>query len=133
MDSLTKLYCLIDDFCRVFEPAWERHLLAMGAKRRQRPSLLSLAEWMTLAILVPSVALPPVQEFLPGLCLPPSAPEFSNCRVINAKWSCCPAGALFDSLKSQRDGTAIADATALAVCDNKRILRPRSSKGVPSG
>ncbi|MGZ4957266.1 MAG: IS982 family transposase, partial [Methylobacter sp.] len=31
MDSLTELYCLIDDFCRVFEPAWERHLLATGA------------------------------------------------------------------------------------------------------
>jgi len=51
MDSLTELYCLIDDFCRAFEPAWERHLLATGAKRRQRPSLLSLSELMTLAIL----------------------------------------------------------------------------------
>lgn len=27
MDSLTKLYCLIDDFCREFEPEWERYLL----------------------------------------------------------------------------------------------------------
>jgi hypothetical protein len=30
MDSLIGLYCLIGDFCRVFDPAWERHLLAMG-------------------------------------------------------------------------------------------------------
>jgi hypothetical protein len=51
MDSLTELYCLIDDFCREFEPAWQRHLLATEKKRRQRPSLLSLAELMTLAIL----------------------------------------------------------------------------------
>lgn len=48
MDSLTELYCLIDDFCRVFEPIWERHLLAVGTKRRRRPSTLSLAELMTL-------------------------------------------------------------------------------------
>ncbi len=26
MNSLTELHCLIDDFCRVFEPVWERHL-----------------------------------------------------------------------------------------------------------
>jgi hypothetical protein len=51
MDSLTELFCLIDDFCRVFEPAWKRHLLASGAKRQQRPSTLSLLELMTLSIL----------------------------------------------------------------------------------
>jgi hypothetical protein len=31
MDSLTELFCLIDDFCRVFESVWKRHLLAIGA------------------------------------------------------------------------------------------------------
>ena len=51
MDSLTELYCLIDDFCREFDPAWQRHLLAIGKKQRQRPGLLRLAELMTLAIL----------------------------------------------------------------------------------
>jgi hypothetical protein len=51
IDSLPELYCLIDDFCRAFEPAWQRHLLTTRVKRRQRPNLLSLAELMTLAIL----------------------------------------------------------------------------------
>ncbi|MEC4746877.1 IS982 family transposase, partial [Methylomicrobium sp. Wu6] len=50
-DSLTELFCLLDDFCRVFDLVWKRHLLASGAKRRHRPSTLSLSELMTLVIL----------------------------------------------------------------------------------
>ena len=30
MDSLTELFCLIDDFCQDFEPEWEKRLLADG-------------------------------------------------------------------------------------------------------
>ncbi|MDB5759164.1 MAG: hypothetical protein JWM30_2453 [Burkholderia sp.] len=30
MDSLTELFCLIDDFCQTFEPEWEQRLLADG-------------------------------------------------------------------------------------------------------
>ena len=51
MDSLTELFCQIDDFCREFEPAWERRLLAAGVKKRKRNPELSLSELMTLAIL----------------------------------------------------------------------------------
>jgi hypothetical protein len=32
MDSLTELFCLMDDFCRRFEPAWERRRLTSGAQ-----------------------------------------------------------------------------------------------------
>lgn len=51
MDSLTELFCLIDDFCQTFEPEWERHLLADGLKKRRRAASLSLSELMTLAVL----------------------------------------------------------------------------------
>jgi transposase len=51
LDSLTELFCLIDDFCRVFEPAFEQHLLTAGQKKRRRPCELSLAEQMTLLVL----------------------------------------------------------------------------------
>jgi hypothetical protein len=51
MDSLTETFCLIDDFCRAFEPAFNRRLLANGPKKRQRRGGLSLSELMTLAVL----------------------------------------------------------------------------------
>ena len=52
MDSLTELFCVIDEFCQAFEPEWEQHLLAAGQKKRQRPASLCLSELMTLAVLV---------------------------------------------------------------------------------
>ncbi len=73
MDNITELFCLIDDFCRLFEQAWERYLLTSGAKKRRRRSKLSLSELITLARTVSSTALPPVQELLPMLRVPPSA------------------------------------------------------------
>lgn len=51
MDSLTELFCLIDDFCRRFEPAWRQRQLTSGARKRRRHSALSLSELMTLVVL----------------------------------------------------------------------------------
>jgi hypothetical protein len=32
MDSLTELFCLIDDFCQGFEPAWGNDCSQMGRR-----------------------------------------------------------------------------------------------------
>jgi hypothetical protein len=42
MDSLTETFCLIDDFWRVFEPAFNRRLLASGPKKRRVPRTAKL-------------------------------------------------------------------------------------------
>jgi hypothetical protein len=64
MDSLTELYCLIGDSCRIFEPVWERRLLTVGAKAAvvQRIESCGVDD---LGHPVLSAALPPVQELLP--------------------------------------------------------------------
>ena len=51
MDDLTELFCLIDDFCKQFEPVLKARLLADTQRRRWRQGNLSLAELMTLAVL----------------------------------------------------------------------------------
>ncbi|MEA9444144.1 hypothetical protein SK355_02150 [Candidatus Fukatsuia symbiotica] len=48
MNDITELYCLMDDFCKKFEPLLNAKLLTDGSKRRIRASSLSLAELMTL-------------------------------------------------------------------------------------
>jgi hypothetical protein len=51
VDSLTELFCLIDDLCQGFEPEWEKRLLSDGQKKRRRPASLCLSELITLTVL----------------------------------------------------------------------------------
>jgi len=47
--DFTELFCVVDDFCREFEPLWYQRLIA-GCRRRRRKSRLSLSERMTIVI-----------------------------------------------------------------------------------
>lgn len=133
MDHLTELFCLTDDFCRVFEPIWEQHLLETGAKKRQRSSELSLSELMTLTILFHQLRFRQFKSFY--LCYAcrhlraefPKLPSYNRCVELLPRCA-APLTALFDVVKGDCDGISIADATALAVCDNKRIPRHKVFK-----
>jgi hypothetical protein len=48
--DLTNLYCHVDDFCKEFEPRWNRELLSSGVAKRRPRSSLSLSEGMTIVI-----------------------------------------------------------------------------------
>ena len=50
MDDILELFCLADDFCQLFLPEWESHLLDNGLKKRNRPGKLSISEIMTIII-----------------------------------------------------------------------------------
>jgi len=134
MDNLTEVFCLIDDFCRQFEPAWERRLLTAGVKKRKRQCDLSLSELMTLAILFHQLRFRQFKSFY--LCYAcrhlrgefPGLPSYNRCVELLPR-CIVPFAALFETLKGQCDGVSIADATSLAVCDNKRISRHRVFEG----
>lgn len=49
-DSLLALFCHVDDFCQLFLPRWQHHLLAQGILHRQRQRHLCLSEVMTVLI-----------------------------------------------------------------------------------
>ena len=66
MTSLTELFCVIDDFCLEFEPAFEAELLANGERKRRRASNLSLSELMTLAILFHPIRYRHFKQFYEG-------------------------------------------------------------------
>jgi len=134
MDSLTELFCQIDDFCREFEPAWERRLLAAGVKKRKRNPELSLSELMTLAILFHQLRFRQFKGFyLFYACRHlrrefPRLPSYQRCVELLPRCA-TPLAALFGQLSGECDGVSIADATALAVCDNRRIGRHRVFDG----
>ena len=50
MDNLERIFVDVDDFCLLFEPAWQAHLIETGEKQRLKPSRLTTSEVMTLMI-----------------------------------------------------------------------------------
>lgn len=135
MDSLTELFCLIDDFCQEFEPAFEAQRLADGARKRHRTCSLALSELMTLMVLFHQVRFRQfklfyegyVRRFLSGEF--PRLPSYSRCVQLMPR--CAVAlSALFEQLKGPCSGLSIADSTALAVCDNRRIAQHKVFDGL---
>jgi hypothetical protein len=51
MHNITETYCLVDDFCKIFFPLWEKHLIDNSIKKRNRESKISPSEIMTILIL----------------------------------------------------------------------------------
>ena len=49
MDSLTELFCHVDDFCQIFVPVWQEQQLTNGEIQRQRMRSLSISEIDTLS------------------------------------------------------------------------------------
>lgn len=51
MNNLISLFCIVDDFCKIFEPEWNKRLLETNLKKRIKPSSLTTSEIMTIIIL----------------------------------------------------------------------------------
>jgi hypothetical protein len=114
----------------LFEPTLEHCLLGTGAKKRKRRRQLSLSELMTLTVLFHQLRFRQSKSFyLAYVCRYlrtefPKLPSYQRCVELLPRCA-APLAALFEVLKGQCDGISIADATPIAVCDNRRIARHR--------
>jgi hypothetical protein len=110
-------------------------LIKRGETAPERPSTLSLAELMTLVILFHQLRFRQFKSFyLAYVCRHlraefPRLPSYHRCIELLPRCM-VPLTALFNLLKGECDGISIADATALAVCDNRRISRHQVFKGL---
>jgi len=135
MDDLTELYCLMDDFCKEFEPALRARLIADGKVHRHRPARLSLAELMTLVVLFHQIRYRQFKLFyLHHVCQYlrrefPQLPSYPRCVELLPRCAVALA-ALFEVVKGKCAGLSIADSTPLSVCDNLRISRHRVFRGL---
>ena len=50
MNNLDAIYVDVDDFCLLFEPQWQAHLIETVEKQRIKPSRLTSSEVMTILI-----------------------------------------------------------------------------------
>jgi len=51
IDRITEIFCSIDDFCLVFEPALRKRQVSTGKKTRHRKSTMSMSEIVSLTVL----------------------------------------------------------------------------------
>jgi transposase len=134
MDHITELYCLVDDFYKSFEPHQHRFSLTNSTGKRQRKTDLSYSELMTLSILFHQLRYRQFKSFyLDYACRHlkaefPSLPSYSRCISLLPRIT-VPLTLLLHTLKGSCSGISIADATSLAVCDNRRIQRHRVFDG----
>lgn len=127
MESLTELFCDVDDFCQEFLPVWRKQLLSTGEVQRQRKRSLSISEIMTILIhfhqshyrdfkaYYTDYVLERLRGEFPGLVSYTRFVEFIPSVLI-------PLGVYLRSQCLGRcTGISFIDSTSLAVCKNPRI------------
>ena len=132
---ITAIYGDVDDFCRVFLPAWPGTRLPDQKTKRQRSFKMSPAEVMTLLILfqgsnyrdfkhyytnhVPSVL---TSEF-------PKRVSYNRCVELGQA-VLIPLCAYLYTRRVTLRGIAFVDSTPIKVCHNRQISRHRTFEGI---
>lgn len=127
MESLTELFCHVDDFCQAFLPRWKQHLLASGNKQRRRARSLTTSEIMTILIAFHQSHYRDFKAYYCELVLKHWLPEFPKLVSYQRFVEYTPS-ALVPLLVYLRScclgncsGTSFVDSTSLDVCLNQRI------------
>ena len=127
MESLTELFCDVDDFCQEFLPVWRKQLLVAGEIHRQRKRSLSVSEIMTILIHFHQSHYRDFKAYYVDYVLERLHREFpglvSYTRFVEFIPSVLMPLCLY--LRTQCFGTctgiSFIDSTSLAVCKNPRI------------
>ncbi|QCJ69668.1 IS982 family transposase [Providencia heimbachae] len=134
MVNLEKIYTDVDDFCLLFLPQWEKHLIESGLKQRIRPSKLSISEVMTIVIAFHQSGYRDFKTFYINHVLVYWRTEFpmliSYTRMLKLMQSVLvPLSGFLTHQKAKPTGIAFIDSTKLQVCHNLRIPRHQVFKG----
>jgi hypothetical protein len=127
MESLTELFCDVDDFCQEFVPVWRRQLLLAGEIERQRKRSLSVSEIMTILIHFHQSHYRDFKAYYVNYVLAHLRREFpglvSYTRFIEFIPSVLMPLCIYLQTKCLGTCTGISfiDSTSLAVCKNSRI------------
>jgi hypothetical protein len=133
-ELLPLIFCIVDDFCKKFEPYYKNQLKKEGSMMRDRKSQMTLSEDLTVVIFYQFSGIKNFKIFFnafkenfisefPKLC--------SYNRFIEKKQRLLfPLYALSQCVKGECSGVSFIDATALPVCHNKRIYSHKVFKEI---
>lgn len=124
--DIPPLFCDIDDFCSIFEPAWRRRLLASGAVRCHKPGALALSEVMTILVLFHASGYRDFKTFYTRHVVEHLGRDFprlvSYGRFVELqREALVPLWCYLRTRFGDCTGIAFVDATTLSVCLNLRI------------
>lgn len=128
------LYCSVDDFCKAFQAHAQSRSLGDGRRRRKRRAKLSLGEMLTIVIAFHGSGFRTFKVYYNWL-LEERRKDFPNLVSYHrfVEWMpslVTPLGAYLTHCFGEVTGIGFIDATALAVCGNKRITRNRVFRGL---
>ena len=124
--SLVETFSDVDDFCKQFEPVWERFQLKSGLRQRKRKGNLSLSEIMTIMIHFHQSGYRPFKWYYVHHVKKHLSEEFPD-LVSYSRFTRLMARAFIPlvfyliSKKGDCTGISFVDSTPIRVCKNKRI------------
>lgn len=131
--DLINTFCTVDDFCKEFEPEWEKTMI--DDRKRRRSMSLSLSEIMTIVVHFHQSSYRTFKDYYQKhvrLYLKKYFPRlFGYGRFVQVmKLSIFPLFCFLQYLMGSTTGIAIVDSTPLPVCHNKRIYSHKVFKDI---
>lgn len=135
MNNLDVIYVDVDDFCLLFEPQWQSHLIETGVKQRIKPSRLKTNEVMTILIAFHHSRYRDFKTYYTRFVCRYWLSEFpdlvSYTRMLKLLQTVLPALSCYLKQRFEKPtGVAFIDSTTLKVCHNMCIPRHKVFDGV---
>ncbi len=137
-DKITEIFCSIDDFCLVFDPALQKRQLSTGKKTRNRRFKMSTSEIVTITVLFHLSGFRTFKHFYVFYVNKQLNQEFPNTVSYNRFVELMQANILPLTLYMKTcclgkcTGISFIDSTPIRACKNKRINQNKVFKDIAS-
>lgn len=126
-DKITEIFCSIDDFCLVFDPALQKRQLSTGKMTRKRKFTMSTSEIVTITVLFHLSGIRTFKHFYIHYVQGQLREEFPNTVSYNRFVELMQSNILPLTLYMKTcclgecTGISFVDSTPIRACGNKRI------------
>ena len=135
-DKITTIFCSIDDFCLVFEPALKKKQLSAGKKTRNRKFKMSTSEILTITVLFHLSGFRNFKHYYLFYVQKHLTQEFPETVSYNRFTELMQSNMLALSFYMKTcclgkcSGISFIDSTPIRVCNKKRIYRNKVFKDI---
>ena len=135
-DKITEIFCSIDDFCKVFEPALKQRTLTRGENKRNRTFKMSTSEILTITVVFHLSGHRTFKHFYLYYVQEHLQKEFPDTVSYNRFVELMQANMLPLTLYMKTcclgacTGISFVDSTPIRACKNKRIKNNKVFQGI---